>query len=234
MNINTEKIVFEGPSFIIYDISDLLPKHKNYPHGSDVINPNTKKPEVSGAYSQIPNRKIEAIIAHQTAGGYGSYDKQVFNTGSFFVRDPTWVTNPRYGKPKQPEFVWTGEGRGWPGFAYTWFVPFMPLVYKDKWVVYQCNRLDMVTWHTGDGMNTPGGGLAFQGYFLDPDAGITVPMKGTSGEPSEAQLTILSEFWTDYARAVLKSTILTGHWEHKKPTCPGQTIREEVCRLRGY
>lgn len=236
-----EHIVFVGSSFMIYDLSGDLPRHKNFPHGSEAVNPNTNKRDVRGEYTRINDRKISTIIAHQTAGGYGSADKQVFWTGQFFVKDPTWKKNPRFGKPNQLEFLWTGEGRGWPGFAYTWFVPFAPIVWGggpgnigDHWVIYQCNDLDLVTWHTGDGQNDHGGGLAFQGYFLDEDAGVTTPMKGTDGEPSDAQLEILDTFWAEYAQPELGATTLTGHWEHGKLSCPGRTLRERVVELRGY
>jgi len=225
---NPDKIVFKGSSFVICDVSDKLPRHKNYPDGSFAINPNTGKRDVNGAYKKEPGRKIKTIVVHQTAGGYNTPEKQLLNTGSFFVRDPTWKWNAA----KQTN-LWTGEGRGWPGFAYTWFVPFGPDTHNDLWIIYQCNDLEMVTWHTGGGQNFAGGGLAFQGYFLS-DPGVTEPMKGQNGHPSEPQLNILPAFWYEYAIPNLGATELSGHWERGKITCPGDDLREKVQEIRGY
>jgi len=229
--LDLNRVVFTGSNFLIYNISDLLPRHRHFPFGSDVLNPNTGMKEVLGSYKEAPGRNINHIITHQTLGGYGVADKQVFRTGEFFVKDPNW-------KQKGTKWVWTGEGRGWPGFAYTWFVPFSPLVYYtdagERLIIYQCNSLDLITWHTGFGMNSNGGGLAFQGYFLEEDAGVKTPLKGTDGEPSEAQLEILPAFWLEYGVPVLGASTLTGHWEHGKHSCPGRTLREKVCEIRGH
>jgi len=236
MPLDPQRIVFSGSEFLIYDIVDLLPRHPKFPFGSEAINPNTGKRDVRGSYQEVPGRMIKTIIYHQTAGGYGRFDKQVFKTASFFVRNPTWKKNPRYGQPKQPEWLWTGEGRGWPGFAYTWFVPFDPTTMftdRSRSVIYQCNHLDFVTWHTGDGQNEGGGGCAFQGYFLEPGE-VNHPMKGYDGHPSAIQMKIAELFWLEYAVPVLGASVLTGHWEHGKLACPGEDLREKVQELRGY
>jgi hypothetical protein len=241
--IDPTRIRWHGEGFAIYDIADFLPHHPNYPHGTNSIDPNTGKRSVAGSYSNIPNRKITTIVCHQTAGGYGAANKQVFETASFFVRDPAFKPNPRFNQDlpaglKNMRFLWTGTGRGWPGFAYTWFVPFKPIIWVDPdtdtelYLIYQCNDLNTISWHTGDHQNDIGGGIAFQGYFLEPDAGIIHPMKGTDGSPSEAQLQIYEGFWSAYAQPVLGATILTIHAEHGKPSCPGQVLREKTLELR--
>jgi len=240
--INPTKIVFVGTNFCIYDICNMMPKHKNFPYGTEVLDPTSCKVinavtgevdkttghrAVRDKYYDIPDRKITTVIYHQTAGGYNPAFDQVLATGQFFVRDPKWKWNAA-----KQKWIWTAEGRGWPGFAYTWFAPFNPIIHEDKYVVFQCNPLNRVSWHTGDGCNLSGGGLAFQGYFLEPAAGVTRPMKGTDGEPSDAQLMIADGFWLEYAVPVLGATVLTGHFEHKKPACPGQTLRERLIGLR--
>lgn len=235
--ILADRIRWRGERFAIYDIHDLLPRHPNYPHGTDVLDPNTGKKYLGMGYYDLPDRKITTIVCHQTAGGYGKADKQVFNTAQFLIRDPKWKPNPKYdsGKPAGPKnlkYLWTGEGRGWPGFCYTWIVPFEPIVWEDLWLVWQTQDLNTVSFHTS-GLNKVGGGLGFQGYFLEPEAGIVHPLKGTDGSPSDAQLQIYEEFWISYAQPVLGATILTGHWEHGKPSCPGQVLREKTIELRG-
>jgi hypothetical protein len=228
LNIEPGKVVFEGSVFVIYDISDLLPKHHNFPNGTDVLDPTTNQRAVRSTYAAIPNRQINKVIYHQTAGGYQPAFNQVVATGQFFVRDPKWKWNDT-----KQKWLWTGEGRGWPGFAYTYFAPFKPLVHNDKLVVFQCNPLPLVTWHTGDGCNHDGVGLAFQGYFLEPSAGVNQPLKGTDGQPSDEQLQIADAFWLEYAQPILKASLLTGHYKHGKPSCPGQTLRERIEKLGG-
>ena len=230
---DSSKIIFTGSHFVICDISDKLRKHKNFPHGSDAINPNTGKRDVRGSYQKVRDRKIAKVLVHQTAGGYHPAEDQLLNTNSFFITDPTWKKNPKFGQPKQPEWLWTGMGRGWPGFAYTFFVPYAPETCNGRFIIYKCNDLELVTWHTGDGQNESGVGLAFQGYFLsEPD--ITHPMKGQDGHPSEEQMGILPAFWYEYAIPNLGATDLSGHFEHGKPTCPGDDLREKVQEIRGY
>jgi hypothetical protein len=221
LTIDSSKITFSGDSFLVLDISDQLPKHENWPYGSHVIDPSTSKPATQGHYYAIENRKIDRVVYHQTEGGYNAAWGQVQQTALFFVRDPEW-------KQVNGVWRWTGRGRGWPGFAYTFFVPFSPIVYEDKWVVFQCNGLDLVTWHTGDRCNVPGVGVAFQGYF--PTFGN--PLKGTDGHPSEAQMEISDSFWREYGRPVLGASIITGHFEHRKPECPGPDLKNKVLELQ--
>jgi hypothetical protein len=227
-------VVFEGSNFIILDVSNLLPKHPNYPHCSTVINPNTNKPYVQQGrgYYRLPGRSIEIAVWHQTLGGYHSAWEQLFNTAAFFVRDPAFKKNPKADSknPSQPEWIWTGCGRGWPAFGYTHFISHVPLVLNDKWVVFQTNELDVICWHTGGGCNDIGIGIAFQGYFLAPN--VTIPHKGTDGEPSEAQLLIGEAMWFEYCTKVLCIERLELHNEHGKLSCPGYTLTDKAMELR--
>ena len=225
--------VFEGSNFIILDVSDVLPKHANFPHASTAKWPGSDKFYVKQGrgYYDVPGRKISHIIAHQTEGGYEDAWTQLIATASFFVREPGFkqVKDRKTGKLV---WGWDGRGRGWPGFAYTWLVPYTPFVVDDKWVIWQCNKLTRVTWHTGDGMNECGGGIAFQGYFLGPDT--PTPLKGHDGRPSQAQLDIYLPFWMEYAMPALGSSVLTMHCEHGKPGCPGYDLEESTRLIRGY
>lgn len=213
-----DKIVFEGERFVISDISADLPRHPRYPYGSSVVKPNGKR-AVTGRYRSVPGRTIDTIYFHQTAGAYAPGRNGVMKTGRFFVTDPAY----------SPDGRWKGNGRGWPGFAYTWYVCHEPETIAGKYVIYQCNHLDTVSWHTA-GRNKTGAGIAFQGYFRTRHIRNFRPFDGTDGEPSEAQLILAEAFWEEYAKGELGLTNrdISGHFEVSKKTCPGDTLEKFV------
>jgi hypothetical protein len=67
-SVTPERVVFEGSNFVVVNVYDLLPKHKNFPRGSYDVKKPSGKPAVSGSYYKIENRKIEICYVHQTAG----------------------------------------------------------------------------------------------------------------------------------------------------------------------
>src|SRR4051794_27866328 len=77
-------------------------------------------------YARRDPAAIALIIVHQTQGQTLAPPAGMVRTGEYFVADD----NPA--RPLQ-------DGRGWPGFAYTFYVPFAPLVDADgRLVVYRC------------------------------------------------------------------------------------------------
>ena len=223
--IDHTRIVFTGTFFCIADVSASLPRHPSWPHGFMGPDPTTGQPYSKGTYRAIPGRKIDRVVYHQTEGGYAPAWTQLQETAQFFVRDPRWKGDP----PR-----WTGQGRGWPGFAYGLLVPFSPIVFEDRWVVFQCNSLDLVTWHTGDGCNEPGIGVAFQGYFAFEPVQHFRPLKGQDGHPSDAQLQIAEDLWFEYFKPTFKlsNKRLETHSMHKKPSCPGVDLDNLAARIR--
>lgn len=228
MSDTTAHIVYTGDKILISDISSLLPTHHNYPYGTDVVNPNTGKRAVTGKYYDVKSRKIEKVYYHQTAGSYTDGFLGIMNTAQFFTRDPSY----RLVKGK---YVWTAQGHGWPGFAYTFYVPFKVPFKNNRLVIYQCNPLSRVTWHTGGGCNENGIGIAFQGYFESRHIHNFHPIKGSDGHPSADQMICANEFFTDYCVNVLKldNSCISGHFNHGKLTCPGDDLEELVLQIKG-
>jgi hypothetical protein len=228
---NSNKIIYTGDRIVIIDVSVVLPKHSNYPHGTNVINPATNKPAVSpeSKYYDIVSRRIDKVYYHQTAGGYTSGFLGLMNTAEFFIRDPKYKQN------KRGEWVWTAEGHGWPGFAYTHYVCFNPPKTEDgKLIIYQTNPLFRVSWHTGDHCNEHGIGIAFQGYFHSRHIANFVPMKGTDGHPSDEQMICAEEFFNGYCKTILHMTnaSIDGHFNHGKVTCPGDDLEDFILSVQ--
>jgi hypothetical protein len=201
-----KRIVFTGSIFVIYDIADLLPVHK------------------MKRYKTMKPRPIKLIVYHQSAGGYGEPWAQVQREAAFFVRPATYNAAGK----------WNGDGRDWPGFAYTWFTSYCPYLWQGLWVVFQTQKLEVVSFHTGDRCNEPGGGMVFQGYFIGPYSGRQRPVAGTTGKPSVAQMAIAEAFWKDYGVGHLKlgPKALDGHYRHGKPACPGPDLQAYVESVR--
>lgn len=226
-------VEFESLHFVILDATNVIPRHANYPRGAcHIINPKTGRPAVSGLYwDQEDPFRVEAVVVHQTNGSYDPGFKGLLNTAHFFVRDPAWEA-----LPDDRGFKWTGRGRGWPGFGYTWYVPHVPeITTSGKYIIYQTNDLKTVSWHTR-GLNHRSGGIAFQGRFFEDGMHNFRPYPGENGSPSDAQMCIFEGFVNDYMVNILKldpSTALLGHYHTGKLTCPGKVLRTAVERVRG-
>lgn len=219
------RIVFEAAEFVIYDIHDLLPRHKNWPHGAnDIKKPWNGKPAVNGQYYEVPDREILVWYFHQTAGSVtASGFDAVRNTTAFVVRNPAWVQKKVRGVLK---WVWTGTGRGWPGCCYPFYLPYDPLMYKGKIVIFMCQPLNMVCWHSSD--NRKSSALGLQGYFKSRHMGTFKCKPGQTGSPSSAQWTGLRAFTQKYVieEVGVKQANLRGHCDSPKPklTCPGDDV----------
>jgi len=212
-------IVFENQLFVLKNVMDVLPKHKNFPLGSNSIDTLTGQPVQKTEYIKIKDRKIQTVFFHQTAGSYQKGYEGLMNTSRFFIEDPVFE-NRR----------WTGNGRGWPGMAYTFYVPFCPDKCNGKLEIYQCWDLDWVTYHTGQGHNRTSVGIAFQGYFKSRHITNFVPFKGTTGSPSSEQMDIAESIWEDYFKPKLGllNRDLSGHFRAGKPSCPGDVLEAFV------
>lgn len=221
------RVVFEGFAFIVYDVSDKLPRHKNFPHGTDVVKPNGRRAlPASWKYRQVPNRKIETLYCHQTAGscvaeGYAA----LLNTFAFMARDPSYSESGK----------WRGTGRGWPGGAYTYFLPFKPEKHNGKEIIFQCWHHDWITWHSSDNHNSVA--IVCQGYFKHPSMKSFRPKRGCpDGRPSDAQQVALMAFFYEYAQPIigLSKMDIKGHCESPKPktACPGTDIEKLYLQVR--
>lgn len=212
-----ERIIWQGDNVVLMDVHDLLPMNKNFPWNHS----RRKK------YYDIKDREITTAWIHQKAGGYTKGFKGVQNTAAFFARTPKY----KNGK-------WIGNGRGWPAYGYTFDIPYVTDEINGRMVVYQCNPLDRVSWHTGGG-NFNGVGVAFQGYFRSRHMGKSwAPSKGRTGEPSADQIRAYREFREGYLFGELGISrfAVKGHFEapgkNAKAMCPGETLETMVLEDR--
>lgn len=213
-----KRVVFEGSVFIVYDVSDLLPKHPRYPHGSDVIKPNGKL--AVPAHHRYCKRNVPAkkLFIHQEDGGYAPGWRGLVNCAAFIVRDPAYK-NGR----------WTGAGRGWPGFCYPYYAPHkLERTPEGKLILFKCQPDDEVCWHTA-GHNGEATAIGFQGHFAAKARGSNwVPYKGTTGQPSHDQMLVLRKAWEEYFKPKygMSDGDVYGHAEAKypKPACPGDRL----------
>lgn len=208
------KIVHESITYKLVDVIDELPKHDNYPW-------NWRR---SSRYFDLPGRRIVKCYFHQKGGGYVAGFGGVLRTGKFLVR------NPKYNHDGK----WIGNGRGWPGYSYTIDVPHIPESEGGKFIIYQCQPWNRVSWHSSDNKNSIS--VALQGYFKSKHGGRFVPYKGTSGKPSIAQMDIIEDLAENFLKPKfgLGNGQLLGHFESPKPklTCPGDVVTKWLMQKR--
>lgn len=224
-NIEPDRILFKGTNFIIYKIWDLLPRHRNFPRGAfDVVKPWNGKPAVQSGFRRKKDRIVNLLYCHQTGGSVTNkgFDAPL-STAHFQVRDPSWVMKKVNGLMK---WTWTGRGRGWPGIAYTWYIPWDPIIYNGKIVIFQCNELDFITWHSSD--NEHSVSIVSQGYFRSRYMKKFRPRHGQTGKPNDSQCVALEGFIAEYAIPILgiMPKEIKGHCDSPKPKlmCPGDDI----------
>ena len=209
------KIVHESITYKLVYAVDKLPRHSNYPW-------NWKR---SSRYYDVPGREITKCYFHQKGGGYIPGFGGVLRTGRFLVLNPKYDNNGR----------WVGNGRGWPGYSYTMDIPHLPEMEDGKYIIYQCQDWDTVSWHTR-GDNASSISVALQGFFKSKHGGRFVPYKGTDGRPSKAQMDILEDLVESFIKPKfnIDDKSLLGHFESPKPklTCPGDDISKWLMKKR--
>jgi len=125
---------------------------------------------------------------------------------------------------------------GYPGSTYTFWIPQEFDRDNDhRLIVYRAQRDDVVSWHTGGGMNAVGASVCFQGNYDGDGDGMA------SRAPSLDQFEAAEEL-IRYASGLYGIDLhgfddehgwsLTGHWEHGKSVCPGDAIKAWVKRIR--
>ena len=217
--IDPKRIVFTGTQFVLYDVSDMMPRHKNFPHGTDVVKPNGKRAiPKHWRFKKVPGRKVEILYCHQTAGAVTTEGfEALINTYKFMSRDPGYTD----------EGKWTGRGRGWPSGSYTYYIPFNPIIYQGRVVIFKCWDHDWVTWHSSH--NAHSEAIVCQGYFKHRSMKRFRPKKGCpDGKPSELQQKALKSFILEYAMGEmgLAKENIKGHCDSPVPkaACPGDFI----------
>lgn len=209
------RTVHESITYRLVDAIDDLPRHENYPW-------NWRR---SSRYYDIEGRKIKRCYFHQKGGGYVPGFGGVLRTCEFLIQ------NPKYNHAGR----WVGNGRGWPAYSYTIDLPHEPVREGGKFIIYQCQPWDRVSWHTS-GDNDKSISVALQGYFKSKHGGRFVPSKGTDGKPSTAQMDIVEDLAKNFLKPKFNLTNqeLLGHFEGPKPklTCPGDAVTDWLMRKR--
>jgi hypothetical protein len=217
--IDPARIVFEGTDFVLYNVSDLLPRHKNFPHGTDMLKSNgARAVPAHWKYREIRDRDVQILYSHQTAGSV-SVDgfEALVRTYQFQTNDPAYTAAGK----------WTGRGRGWPSGCYTYYIPYNPIMWKGKIVIFQCWPHDWITWHSSHNANSIS--IVGQGYFRSRHMRTFRPRRGClTGRPSDSQMLALSGFYREYAvdKLDIAPENIKGHADspRPKPTCPGDAI----------
>jgi hypothetical protein len=211
-HVAIEGELWSNDEMVVIDVFEKLApyRHENYPYNY------TKNKR----FKEEENRSIKRVLYHHTAGSIAEdpFDGLV-RVFEYHVMGP---------KIEEGEIV-PGYGNGWPGIAYTIFVPAAPAKTEDgRLIVYQAWPFDWETWHAG-GANTGSIGVVFQGYFHsrhEPGKGNHVPTK--------AQTDIARMLWEGYLKPKfgLVDNDLSGHFEHGKLACPGDVLEKLILDIR--
>lgn len=169
-------------------------------------------------YGTRDARKIDRCVVHHSAGNTAPPPDGILRMGRFFIRSP-WPI-----------------GRGWPGFAYTFYVPHAPEIWEPdlawgdgRYVVYQCQPLSVWSYHTGPkkgaqipiGANETGISILFQGSFT------------ARRHPSDAQKFIAPRLWDLLKKAQgFSNGDLYTHAMYGKKACPGPWLSDWVQETR--
>jgi len=176
----------------------------------DVASALPRRPHVS-----YPSRTetIRHIIVHQTQGGVLPPPLGLLREAEYFIAD------------RGPDGS-IENGRGWPGFAYTFWVPFAPLLDKRGWpIVYRCQRDWTVSNHT-EGANQDGVAVAFQGRFASVE-------RPGAGAPSAVQLAVFEPLLRHLiGRYGLGADDVLPHSHFTKPSCPGFELERRIHLLK--
>lgn len=185
---------------------------------------------------------VSAVLAKDPEHAYGT--RGVDEIDSFFVHHTGGSTAPRGRRAvlREAEFFVRKDdplgpglqGRGWPGFAYTFFLPHEPdCDAEGRLIAYRTQPDAVVSYHTGDlfhpgDENRRGVAVACQGHFTSrfDDA--------HAGQPSAAQMALLEDLWAWAQKRYAKLGPL-GIYTHSmfgKPACPGARLEQWVMEQR--
>lgn len=176
--------------------------------------------DVSALLPRNPHRSypkrtgpIRRIAVHQTQGG-------ILPPPTGLIREAEYFVAP-------PGDKGIDQGRGWPGFAYTFWVPFRPAVDGEgRLIVYRCQPDDVVSNHTRT-VNEDGVAVAFQGNFASVK-------KRDLGAPSTEQLQVFPELLTHLVKRYgVGFDAIHPHSAFTKPDCPGFELERQIHLLQG-
>lgn len=198
------------------------------------LHPNFPRGEGKSSFYQRPGRKIRHVILHSLAGPFREGIKTVTGLASFHTSPPKWkrdqfgaILRNAKGKP-----IRAGGGRGWPGPAYGFLVPYFPELEDQRWVVYRLWDDEWVTWATAgeneSSISIGCGGMHHTRHMPQWSA-------NNARDPSPAQMSAVQSLVLDYLlpRYSLGASDVRGHFDFTKFTCPGDVLEAWVRTQRG-
>jgi hypothetical protein len=191
-------IEFDGPDFRLVDASSILPRRSDRHY-----------------FTRDPS-KIAEVICHQTQGSSKNAGRfGLLHTAEFFVADDNPAT----------EDV---EGRAYPGFGYTFYVPWQPELGIDFVpIIYRCQPDNIHSYHTKH-HNIGGVGIAFQGHFRSRNE------RFAPDSPSPWQRAIFQPLlrYLIFHCYQLSPLSVFGHNDFGKEDCPGDEINAWIDQYR--
>ncbi len=164
--------------------------------------------------------QIRKVLIHHHAGAAKStvekradgIPKSCWSTAQFFVRadDPAKAGT---------------QGRNWAGYAYHYDIGYGEDRSAGKDLVFQTQLPTKIGFHTGAGQNEMGISISHMGYMRHLDAPTGASYSPNDGKPHEAQkraLPLLVDYLQD--KYAISDLHVQGHFQHKKPACPGWDI----------
>ena len=195
-------VPIDHDSIRIVPIADLLPSH------------------ASRNYANRREGEIRKILIHHHAGRPKStvdrradgVPKSCHSTAQFFIR------------PDDPAKEGT-QGKNWPGYAYHYDIGYGEDRVASKDLVFQTQLPTKVGFHTGAGQNEMGISISHMGYMRSIGESTGASYSPNDGRPHEAQRRALPQL-VDYLQEkyAISDLHVQGHFQHKKPTCPGWDI----------
>ena len=190
-----------------------LKLHPNFPHGFPVGAP----------YAEAPARQVVAVFVHQLAGPFGSGDSAAMTLAHAQASSPFCDEGGEV----------LGGGKGLPGAAPTFLVPFRPDSKDGKLEVYRLWDDTWVTDHTGPDWNHRSVAVAFGGSLRSRH--VKEVSSAGDRDPSQTQFLAGKELIEDFLlpRYGLDARALRGGFDAGQPASPGDVLEAWIRKSRG-
>ena len=208
------RTIWESPTTRLVKLSGFR-THPNFPYG--------RRGRRGGAFVRHPQRVLEAVVLHSLAGPFRQGIDTVEGLARYHTSDPRFDAAGKV----------IGGGRGWPGPAYTFVVPFFPALVDRKLEVYQLWDAEWVTWHAGKHWNGRSLSVGLGGMHDTRHA--PKYSAGQARDPDPLQFEATRSLVVDYILPTygLSQEDVVPHAWAGKPTCPGDVMEAWCAHLRG-
>jgi hypothetical protein len=210
----TKLVVWESDTVRLVKV-DGFRRHPNFPFG--------RRGRDGGCFRQKPGRTIEKVMLHSLAGPFRRGEDTVHGLARYHSAEPK----------RDAEGHVIGGGRGWPGPAYHYLVPYYPAVEDGRFVVYQLWDPSWITWCAGPYWNPRTVSVGLGGMHDTRHA--PKYSAGQARDPDPGQFDAMRGLCLDYLLPAfeLDEDDLLPHAWAGKPACPGDVVEAWVCSLLG-